>query len=313
MRIAYIFPGQGSQTIGMGKALAENFSAARSVFAEIDDALNQHLSRLMWDASPEELTRTTNAQPAIMACSMAALAVLQAEAGLNVAQDAAFVAGHSLGEYSALCAAGAFDVAQTAKLLRIRGDAMQQAMPEGEGAMAALLGLDVEQVETLVAECDCDIANDNAPGQVVISGTKAAIDAACIRAKELGAKRALPLNVSAAFHSRYMQPAAHVMQDALGQTHINPPTPAVVANVTAAPVQEPSAIRAALVAQVSGRVRWVESVRWMATQGITHMVELGEGKTLSGMIKRISPQVECLSVGQPADVVGFVDLYKQVA
>ena len=314
MTTALLFPGQGSQAVGMGKALAELFPAAREVFARVDGALSENLSRLMFEGPEAELTLTANAQPALMATSMAALAALEAEAGLNVARDAAFVAGHSLGEYSALCAAGALTLEDTARLLRLRGEAMQKAVPVGEGAMAALLGLDFGAAVKIATEAAsdlylsgaiCQAANDNGGGQVVISGTKAAVERAIELAKLAGAKRAVPLPVSAPFHCALMQPAADAMAAALKTATIRAPKPPLVANVTAAAVVDPEAIRQNIVAQVTGTVRWRESVAFMAAHGVTRFVEIGAGKVLAGLVKRITEGATAVSVGGPADVEAF--------
>lgn len=304
MTRALVFPGQGAQTIGMGKALAETWPAAREVFDEVDAALGEKLSALIWDGADEELRLTANAQPALMATSLAAVAALKAE-GFALDQ-AAFVAGHSLGEYSALCAAGALSLADTAQLLRLRGQAMQEAVPVGEGAMAAVLGLDVASVEALAAEAAqsevCEAANDNDPAQVVVSGTRAAVERAVALAKDRGAKRALLLPVSAPFHCALMQPAAEAMQLALGEIEIRAPAVPLVSNVKAEAVTDPDDIRALLVAQVTGRVRWREGVAWMATQGVTEFWEVGAGKALSGMIRRIAREAETRAIGTPEDV-----------
>jgi len=314
MQTAFVFPGQGSQAVGMGKALAQTYAAARQVFAEVDSALGQHLSALMFDGPDAELTLTANAQPALMAVSLAATRVLEAEAGLAIARDARFVAGHSLGEYSALAAAGALSVADAARLLRIRGEAMQRAVPVGVGAMAAILGLDLAQVAAIAAQAArdlasqgaiCQAANDNGGGQVVISGTKAAVERAMELAKAAGAKRVLPLPVSAPFHCALMQPAAAAMAAALADVAITTPRPPLVANVTAMAIDDPADIRASLVAQVTGAVRWRESVLYMAEHGVANFVELGAGKVLSGLIRRIAEGATVLSVGAPADVEAF--------
>lgn len=314
MKQAFVFPGQGSQAVGMGKALADSFPAARAVFDDVDAALGDKLSHLMFEGPSEELTLTANAQPALMAVSLAALRVLEAEAGLDLARDAAFVAGHSLGEYSALAAAGAFSVADTARLLRLRGQAMQKAVPVGAGAMAALLGLDMEAGVAVAQEATaasggrdeiCEIANDNGGGQVVASGTKAAVEKAIEIAKGRGAKRAMMLPVSAPFHCRLMQPAADAMADALAQTNIAAPCVPVVANVTARPVTDPAEIRSLLVKQVTGTVRWRESVAFMAEQGVTRFVEIGSGKVLTGLLKRIAGNATGMAVGAPADIQAF--------
>jgi [acyl-carrier-protein] S-malonyltransferase len=313
MRTAFVFPGQGSQAVGMGKALAEAFPAARQVFAEVDGALGQDLSALMFEGPEAELTLTANAQPALMAVSLAATRVLEVEAGLDVARDARFVAGHSLGEYSALAAAGAFSVADAARLLRIRGEAMQRAVPVGVGAMAAILGLDLAPVAAIAAEAAaelgagavCQAANDNGGGQVVISGTKAAVERAMELAKAGGAKRALPLPVSAPFHCALMQPAAEAMAAALAGVEIRAPKARLVANVSATTISDPAAIRASLVAQVTGAVRWRESVLYMAGDGVDHIVEIGSGKVLSGLIRRIAEGATVANIGAPADVEAF--------
>ncbi|MBK9082912.1 MAG: ACP S-malonyltransferase [Rhizobiales bacterium] len=311
---AYIFPGQGSQAVGMGKALADAFAPARAVFAEVDAALGQKLSHLMFEGPEAELTLTANAQPALMATSLAVVRVLEAEAGLDLAKDAAFLAGHSLGEYSALAAAGAFSVADAARLLRIRGDAMQKAVPVGQGAMAAILGLDFGPVVAIATEAArrhhldgavCAAANDNGGGQVVISGTKDAVATAMELAKAAGAKRALLLPVSAPFHCALMQPAAEAMAEALAKVAIKPAKVPVVANVLAAAIADPDDIRARLVEQVTGTVRWRESVAWMAEQGVDSFYELGAGKVLAGLVKRIASGAAATSVGTPADVDAF--------
>jgi [acyl-carrier-protein] S-malonyltransferase len=307
MSRAFVFPGQGAQTIGMGRALAEAYPAARAVFDEVDAALSQDLSGLIWEGQIEELTLTANAQPALMATSIAALRALEAE-GFAVT-DAAFVAGHSLGEYSALCAAGSLSVSDTARLLRIRGEAMQSAVPVGVGAMAALLGLDFAAAAEVAAEAAqgevCQAANDNDPAQVVVSGHKAAVERAVEIAKAKGAKRALMLPVSAPFHCALMQPAAERMAEALAGVALAAPVVPVVANVVAEAVREPEQIRALLVQQVTGSVRWRESVQWMAGQGVTEFWEIGAGKALSGMIKRIAKETVQKSVGTPEDIAAL--------
>ncbi len=304
MSRAFVFPGQGAQTIGMGRALAEAYPAARAVFDEVDEALGESLSALIWEGAIEELTLTQNAQPALMATSMAALAALQAE-GLGMSQ-VAFVAGHSLGEYSALCAAGSLGLADTARLLRIRGKAMQEAVPIGVGAMAALLGLDFAAATEVAAEAAqgevCQAANDNDPLQVVVSGHRGAVERALEIAKAKGAKRALLLPVSAPFHCALMQPAAAVMAEALAAVDILAPSVPVVVNVRAEAVTEPDRIRALLVAQVTGSVRWRESVLWMEGAGVTEFWEIGAGKALSGMIKRTAREAVTRAVGTPEDV-----------
>lgn len=298
---ALVFPGQGAQTIGMGKALAEAYPTAKAVFEEVDEALGQNLSGLIWEGEIEELTLTQNAQPALMATSLAAVAALTAE-GIGV-EAADFVAGHSLGEYSALCAAGALSLSDTARLLRTRGEAMQKAVPVGEGAMAALLGLDFAQATAVAEEAAqgqvCHAANDNDPAQVVVSGHKAAVERAVELAKTAGAKRALLLPVSAPFHCALMQPAADVMAEALGAVDIKAPRVPVVANVRAEAVSDPDSIRGLLVDQVTGSVRWRESVAWMSAQGVTQAFEVGAGKALAGMIRRIDRAMECVAVGDP--------------
>lgn len=309
MSAAFTFPGQGSQAVGMGKALADAFPAARAVFDEVDAALGEKLSTLMWEGPIETLTLTENAQPALMAASLATLRVLEAEAGLDLARDAAFVAGHSLGEYSALAAAGAFSIADTARLLRIRGKAMQAATPVGTGAMAAILGLDFDAVAAVAAEAAqgevCQAANDNGGGQVVISGTKAAVERACDLAKAKGAKRALPLPVSAPFHCALMQPAADAMAEALSKVEIRQPVVPLVANVLAAPISDPAEIAKRLVEQVTGTVRWRECVAAMAAAGVTTFYEIGTGKVLTGLVKRIADGAAGIAIGTPDDVAAF--------
>ena len=301
---AFVFPGQGAQTIGMGKALAEAYPAAQAVFDEVDEALGEKLSALIWEGEAETLTLTANAQPALMATSLAAIRALEAE-GVAMT-DVSFVAGHSLGEYSALAAAGSLSVGDAAKLLRVRGDAMQNAVPVGVGAMAALLGLDFETARAVAAEAAqgevCQAANDNDPSQVVVSGHKAAVERACELAKEKGAKRALLLPVSAPFHCALMQPAADVMEEALGTVTLNAPSVPLVANVRAEAVHDADTIRSLLVEQVTGSVRWRESVAYMAAQGVTEIWEIGAGKALSGMIKRVDRSVATKAIGTPADV-----------
>ena len=305
MSRAFVFPGQGAQTIGMGRALAEAYPAARAVFDAVDEALGEKLSALIWEGSIEELTLTQNAQPALMATSMAALAALEAE-GIGM-DHAIFVAGHSLGEYSALCGAGALGLADTARLLRTRGKAMQEAVPVGVGAMAALLGLNFEQAAEVAAEAAqgevCQAANDNDPGQVVVSGHRAAVERALEIAKAKGAKRALLLPVSAPFHCALMQPAAAVMAEALAGVEVRAPRVPVVVNVRAEAVTEPDRIRALLVAQVTGSVRWRESMLWMEGAGVTEFWEIGAGKALSGMIKRTAAAPVTRAIGSPEDVL----------
>ena len=312
MTRAFIFPGQGSQAVGMGKALADTFAAAREVFQEVDDALNQKLSRLMWEGPESDLVLTENAQPAIMAASLAIIRVLEREAGFSLAKHARLVAGHSLGEYTALCAAGAFTLADTARLLKARGQAMQTAVPVGQGGMSALLGAEIDQAEELAKECAaatggvCVVANDNAPGQVVISGTKAAIDKAPEVAKAKGIKRAMALNVSAPFHCPLMQPAADKMREALAAVTIRPLAVPLVANVTAAETSEPETIRRLLVEQVTGRVRWRESVLAFRALGVETTVEAGGAKVLTGMAKRTDRDLQTVTLDTPADIEAFV-------
>ncbi|GAM99694.1 malonyl CoA-acyl carrier protein transacylase [alpha proteobacterium U9-1i] len=309
MSTAFIFPGQGSQTPGMGKSLFDAFASAREVFQEVDDALGEKLSRLIFDGPAEDLTLTANTQPALMAVSAAAVRALEREFGVGVAK-AAFVAGHSLGEYSALAAAGALSLSDTARLLRVRGNAMQAAVPPGVGAMAALIGkVDVATAEEIAKEGAAagvvGVANDNNIGNVVISGDKAGVDAALAAAKAKGV-RGIPLAVSAPFHSPLMQPAADAMAEALGKIEIAPLAAILVANVTARPVSEPATIRKLLVEQVTGRVRWRESVEWMATEGgVARFVEIGAGKQLSGMVKRNAPDAEAIALNEPADLEAF--------
>ena len=304
---AFVFPGQGSQAVGMGKALAEAFPAARAVFAEVDEALDQKLSTLMFEGPEAELTLTSNAQPALMAVSLAVIAALKVEAGLDLAKDAAFVAGHSLGEYAALAAAGSIPLATTARLLRLRGDAMQKAVNVGEGAMAAFIGVEPDAAAAIAAEASdaeamCEVANDNGGGQVVVSGAKVAVERAMDIAKARGVKRAILLPVSAPFHCRLMAPAAEAMRAALAQTDIVAPIVPLVANVTARPTSDPAAIRDMLVAQVTATVRWRESIAFMAGHGVTLFVECGAGKVLSGLVKRISDQATGIPVNGPADI-----------
>ncbi len=307
---ALIFPGQGSQAVGMGKALADAFPAAQRVFAEVDDALGQRLSDLIWNGPEAELTLTANTQPALMAVSLAALRALEAEAGLDVARDVAFVAGHSLGEYAALAAAGALSVGDTARLLRIRGNAMQQAVPVGIGAMAALLGTDAATAGVVAAEAAqgdiCQMANDNGGGQVVISGHRPAVERAMELARARGVKRAMLLPVSAPFHCALMQPAAEIMRNALEKVVITRPAVPLVSNVLAADVRDPSEIIAGLVAQVTGSVRWRESMHFLNSRGVTRFVEVGAGKVLSGLTRRIVADAETSTVGMPDDVRRFL-------
>src|SRR5262245_46283553 len=309
MPIAFVFPGQGSQAVGMGLALANAFPVARQTFEEADTALSDKLTRIMWEGPVESLTLTQNAQPALLAVSIAALRVLQAEAGLDLARDAAFVAGHSLGEYSALAGAGAFAFADAVRLVRLRGQAMQKAVPVGIGAMAALLGLEFEDAVATASEAAdgqiCEAANDNGGGQVVISGDKAAVERAVEIAKARGAKRAMMLPVSAPFHCKLMQPAADVMAQALADVAVKAPAVPLVANVLATAITEPAEISRRLVEQITGTVRWRESVIFMATRGTTAFYEIGSGKVLSGLIKRIADGAENLAVGTPQEVEAF--------
>lgn len=310
MTWALIFPGQGSQTVGMGQALAEASAVAREVFQEVDDALGQRLFQLMQEGPEEELTLTENAQPALMAVSVAVMRALEQEGGFELAKHARYVAGHSLGEYSALTAAGALTLADAARLLRRRGRAMQQAVPVGEGAMAALLGLSLADAVTVAEEASqgevCRAANDNADGQVVVSGSAAAVDRAVEIARDRGAKRAMRLAVSAPFHCPLMQPAADAMAEALAEVTIRPPKVPVVANVTASAVDEPERIRALLVKQVTAMVRWRESVLYMKAQGVGRLAELGAGKVLSTMTKRIDRDIEAMAVNGPEDIERFL-------
>jgi [acyl-carrier-protein] S-malonyltransferase len=309
MSFAFVFPGQGSQTVGMGKALADAFAPARAVFEEVDAALGEKLTRVIWEGPSEKLMLTENAQPALMAVSLAAMRVLQADAGVELARDARFVAGHSLGEYSALAAAGALSIADTARLLRLRGRAMQKAVPVGTGAMAALLGLDFDQAAAVAAEAAqgqvCQAANDNGGGQVVVSGDKAAVERAVEIAKARGARRAMILPVSAPFHCALMQPAADAMARALAAVVVKPPVVPVIANAFVRPIRDPTDIVCALVAQVTGTVRWRESIAFMAAAGVTMFYEVGAGKVLSGLIRRIVDGASGLSIGTPDDVAMF--------
>lgn len=309
MTIAFLFPGQGSQAIGMGSSLADAFASSRAVFEQVDEALSQPLSRLMREGPEDQLTLTENAQPALMAVSLAAVAALRDDFGVGV-DGAAYLAGHSLGEYSALAAGGAFDVAQAARLLKLRGQAMQRAVPVGQGAMASLIGPKAD-LALAQAAADagaevgvCAVANDNNAGNIVISGEKAAVDRAIEKAKELGA-RAIPLNVSAPFHSPLMQPAAEAMRAALADASIRAPSPAIVANVTARPTDDPEEVRRLLVDQVTGRVRWRESMAWMAENGVARFIEVGSGKVLTGMAKRIAPDAEATALNSPEDLEAF--------
>jgi [acyl-carrier-protein] S-malonyltransferase len=309
MAVAFVFPGQGSQAVGMGKALVETFPAARAVFDEVDSALGEKLSATIFEGPADKLTLTENAQPALMAVSLAAMRVLESEAGVDLKRDAKFVAGHSLGEYSALAAAGAFTIGDAARLLRTRGQAMQKAVPVGTGAMAALLGLDFAAAVNIASEAAqggvCQAANDNGGGQVVVSGDKAAVERAVELAKTKGAKRAMLLPVSAPFHCALMQPAADVMADALRQVNVNAPVVPVVSNVRVQPLSDPAQIVDALVAQVTGTVRWREDVEFMAKEGVDRFYEVGAGKVLAGLIKRIAANATTKSVGSPDDVAAF--------
>lgn len=306
MTRAFTFPGQGSQAVGMGQALAEASATAREVFQEIDDALGQNLSKLMFGGPEDQLTLTENAQPALMAVSVAVMRVLEKEGGVNLAQKARFVAGHSLGEYSALAAAGSFSLADTARLLKRRGQAMQRAVPVGIGAMAALLGVDLDVAREIAAEAAqgqvCTAANDNAPGQVVISGHREAVERAIEIGKEKGARRSMLLPVSAPFHCALMAPAADEMEEALAAVAIRAPAVPLVANVIAAQVADPDQIRKLLVEQVTGSVRWRESVEYMAANGVTEVIELGAGKALTGMAKRISKDLAAVAAGTPDEI-----------
>ncbi|KKB13431.1 ACP S-malonyltransferase [Devosia geojensis] len=309
-RYAFTFPGQGSQAVGMGKDLADAYPQARAVLEEVDDALGQKLSAIMFEGPEETLRLTENAQPALMTASIAVMRVLESK-GVTLADHAAYVAGHSLGEYSALCAAGTFSLADTARLLKTRGQAMQKAVPVGHGAMAALLGLDLETAAAVAAEATqgevCQVANDNAPGQVVVSGAVQAVERAIEIAKAKGAKRALLLPVSAPFHCSLMQPAAEAMAAALAEVEMRAPVVPVVSNVLAAPISDPSEIRRRLVEQVTGSVRWTQSVAWMTGEGgVTHLAEIGTGKVLTGLAKRINGEASAVAVGTPADIDAFI-------
>jgi [acyl-carrier-protein] S-malonyltransferase len=309
MSVAYVFPGQGSQAVGMGKALAERFAAARQVFEEVDAALGEKLSTVMWEGPAEKVTLTENTQPALVAVSLAAMRVLETEAGVDLKREAKFVAGHSVGEYSALAAAGALTLADAVQLTRIRGRAMQQAVPVGLGAMAALLGVDFEQAAAIAAEAAqgeiVEAANDNGGGQVVVSGHKAAVERAVEIAKAKGVRRAMMLPVSAPFHSSLMRPAAEAMEKALARVDIRPPSVPLVANVLAKPVSDPTQIARGLVEQVTGTVRWRESVAFMVAAGVTTFYEVGSGKVLSGLVKRIAEGASGTSIGTPEDVAAF--------
>ena len=305
MSVAFTFPGQGSQAVGMGKDLADSFAEARAVFEEVDEALGQKLSDIMWNGPEETLTLTANAQPALMAVSMAVIRVLEAK-GLDLKSKVAYVAGHSLGEYSALCAAGTFSIGDTARLLRIRGNAMQAAVPVGEGAMAAIIGLEHGDVQAICAEASaigpCQIANDNGGGQLVISGGKAAVEKAAALATEKGAKRAIMLPVSAPFHSALMGPAADAMREALSKVERQDPIVPLIANVRAAPVTSAAEIVDLLVEQVTGQVRWRETVEWFGANGVTTLYEVGAGKVLTGLARRIDKNISGVAVNGPADI-----------
>jgi len=309
MSVAFVFPGQGSQSVGMGKALADAHLPARQVFAEIDAALGDNLAAVMWEGPADKLMLTENAQPALVAVSLAALRVLESEAGVDLAREAQFVAGHSVGEYSALAAAGSISIADAARLVRTRGRAMQRAVPAGAGAMAALIGVDFEQAAMIAAEAAqgqvCQAANDNGGGQVVISGDKAAVERAVAIAKDKGVRRAMMLPVSGPFHSALMQPAADVMREALAGISIKPPAVPLIANVLARPTSNPEQIALGLVEQVTGTVRWRESVAFMAAAGVTIFYEVGAGKVLSGLVKRIAEGASGITIGSPEEIVTF--------
>jgi [acyl-carrier-protein] S-malonyltransferase len=311
MKRAFVFPGQGSQAVGMGRALAATFGAARRVFEEVDDALSQKLSQLMFEGPESELTLTENAQPALMAASLAVMNVLEQEGGFVLARDAAFVAGHSLGEYSALAAAGAVTLGDGARLLKLRGQVMQQAVPIGEGGMAALLGLDLAEGQAVAAEATgpsraCAVANDNAPGQVVISGHRQAVERAVAIARAHGARRSIALPVSAPFHSPLMAPAAEIMAEALGRVRLQPPAVPLVANVSASATRDPARIRRGLVEQVTAMVRWRESMLFLKAKGVEEIVEVGAGRVLVGLVKRIDADFSTRSVGMPAEVESLI-------
>ena len=313
MTFAFTFPGQGSQTVGMGQSLAQGFTVSRHVFEEVDEALGERLSRTLWEGPEATLRLTANAQPALMAVSLAAYAALRQEYGADAIKPA-FMAGHSLGEYSALAAAGAFSVAEAAKLLRLRGQAMQEAVPPGQGAMLALLGAEIEAAQRLAAAAAegevSQVANDNAPGQIVISGTKSAMDRAVKLAPEHGIRRAVPLPVSAPFHCALMQPAADRMADALEEFTLNPPLAPIVSNVMAAPVTDPAEIKSLLVRQVTGVVRWRESVAYMVDHGAETLFEIGAGRVLTGIAKRVRAKADARSIGSPDEVNAFGEWLK---
>jgi [acyl-carrier-protein] S-malonyltransferase len=310
MAIAFVFPGQGSQDVGMGRELAATYKDAADVFAEVDEALGQKLSAIMWEGPKETLTLTENAQPALMAVSMAVMRVLEREQGFSLKDKVRFVAGHSLGEYSALAAAGAFSLADTAKLLKLRGQAMQKAVPVGQGAMTALLGVGIDVAQKVAeaaaqGEC-CQVANDNEPTQVVLSGHKTALDRVPEAGKAYGVRRAVPLPVSAPFHCALMQPAADAMAEALANVQVNAPVVPLVANVLAAPITDPDEIRRRLVEQVTGTVRWRECVQFMAANGITEVYEIGAGRVLSGLVGRIEKSIKATPIGTPADIEAVI-------
>ncbi len=318
MSIAFTFPGQGSQQVGMGKDLADEFQVARDVFNEVDDALGKSLTKIMWEGPADELTLTENAQPALMAVSIAVMRCLESEFGFDLASKVKYVAGHSLGEYSALAAAGTFSLTDTAQLLRIRGKSMQAAVPVNEGAMAALLGLDLPEAVKLAEKASlaedgstevCNAANDNAPGQVVLSGQRSAVERAVELASEFGARRAVLLDVSAPFHCSLMQPAADAMKDALSNTEMKNPVVPLVANTLASEVTDADAIREGLVNQVTGQVRWRESVEYMAANGITTLYEIGSGRVLTGLARRIERSLEANSIGSPDDIKGSAEVF----
>jgi [acyl-carrier-protein] S-malonyltransferase len=317
MSVAFVFPGQGSQSVGMGKALAEAYLPARQVFAEIDAALGTSLTTIMWEGPADKLMLTENAQPALVAVSLAAMRVLEAEAGVDLAREAQFVAGHSVGEYSALAAAGSISIADAARLVRARGSAMSRAVPAGAGAMAALMGVDFERAAVIAAEAAqgqvCQAANDNGGGQVVISGDRAAVERAVAIAKDKGVRRAMLLPVSGAFHSPLMRPAADVMREALAAVAIKPPVVPLIANVLAAPTSDPREIARGLVEQVTGTVRWRESVAFMAAAGVTVFYEVGAGKVLSGLVKRIAEGASGVTIGTPEEIVAFMAARAAVA